>query len=200
MNSIIKKISTISAIVLISGSVTACLELAIATVATTTIDVISDRRTTGAYFDDNSIEIEMRKLLHGSKRVRKQTHINPVSYNGILLLTGEVTSKEMKQEVTSNANMILGVRQVIDETRISGKTGLLSRTNDSVLTGKVKSMLLLKMAKASNQIKVVSEHGNVYLMGIVTDEEANKATEITRSIGGVVRVIRAFEIKMTQYQ
>jgi osmotically-inducible protein OsmY len=176
-------------------ALTACVELAVATVAITTVDVIHDRRTAGSYFDDSGIELEMKKLLLGSKRMRSQAHVSPTSYNGILLLTGEATSEEIKQEVVNYANRIYGARQVVDETRVSGKTGLLSRTSDSLLTGKVKSTLLLKMKTTANQIKVVSEHGNVYLMGIVTDAEATRATEIARTVGGVVRVVRVFEIK-----
>lgn len=176
-------------------SLTACTGLAVATIAITTIDVIHDRRTAGSYFDDTGIELEMKKLLLGSKRMRSQSHVSSTSYNGILLLTGEVTSEEVKQEIVDYANNIYGARQVVDETRISGKTGFLSRTNDTVLTGKVKSKLVLKMKTTANQIKVVSEHGNVYLMGIVTETEANKATEIARTVGGVVRVVRVFEIK-----
>ena len=176
-------------------SLTACVELAVATAAITTVDIIHDRRTAGSYFDDGGIELEMNKLLFGSKRMRSQAHVNPTSYNGILLLTGEVTSEEIKREIVEYANRIYGARQVVDETRISGKTGLLSRTSDTVLTGKVKSTLVLRMKTIANQIKVVSEHGNVYLMGIVTEEEANRATEIARTVGGVVRVVRVFEIK-----
>jgi len=138
----------------------------------------------------------MKKFLLSNKRFRSQTHINTISYNGILLLTGESTSESVKQEVVEYANRVNGVRQVVDEVRISGKTGLLSRSNDSVITGKVKTALLAKMQTRANQMKVVTEFGTVYLMGIVTEEEANRATEIARSIGGVVRVVRVFEIRV----
>jgi len=124
----------------------------------------------------------MRKFLHGSKRVRSQAHVNPTSLNGILLLTGETTSEQIKQEVATYANNIKGVRQVIDESRISGKTGLLSRTNDTWITSKVKTKLVLKMGTTANRIKVVSEFGQVYLMGLVTQAEADKATDIARSV------------------
>ncbi len=183
----------------IAGSmalVSACVELAIATVAITTIDVLHDRRTTGEYFDDAGIELELKKFLLSNKRFRSQSHVNTISYNGILLLTGEATSEGIKQEIVEFANTVNGVRQVVDEMRISGKTGVLSRTNDSWITGKVKTTLLAKMKTKANQMKVVTEFGTVYLMGIVTEDEANRATEIARSIGGVVRVVRVFEIRV----
>jgi len=189
------KSSTIGILVASTIALSGCVETLIATAVVGTIDVIHDRRTAGAYFDDSGIEIQMRKFLHGSKRVRSQAHINPTSLNGILLLTGETTSEQMKQEVATYANNIQGVRQVIDESRISGKTGLLSRTNDTWVTSKVKAKLVLKMGTTANRIKVVSEFGHVYLMGLVTQEEADTATDIARSVGAVVRVVRAFEIK-----
>jgi len=194
-----KKLKNYFHIAIIAGSmslISACAELAIATVAVATIDILHDRRTSGEYFDDGGIELEMKKFLLSNKRFRSQTHINTTSFNGILLLTGEATSEEVKQEVVEYANLVNGVRQVVDEVRISGKTGLLSRSNDSVVTGKVKTALIAKMGARANHIKVVTEFGTVYLMGIVNEEEANRATEIARSIGGVVRVVRVFEISL----
>ena len=195
-NTLFKNISKIFLIIGSTALISACVELAVATVVIKTVDVIHDRRTAGEYFDDTGIELEMRKFLIGNKRYRVQTTIMPDSYNGILLLTGESTSEEAKQEVIEYANRVNGVRQVVDEIRISGKTGLLSRANDSVITGKVKSILIAKLGTRANQMRVVTRYGTVYLMGIVTNDEAERATEIARSIGGVVRVVRVFEIRL----
>jgi len=194
---LLKSLKSSTAGLLIASTIflSGCVETLVATAVVATVDIIHDRRTPGAYFDDSGIEIQMRKFLHGSKRVRSQAHVNPTSLNGILLLTGETTSEQIKQEVATYANNIKGVRQVIDESRISGKTGLLSRTNDTWITSKVKTKLVLKMGTTANRIKVVSEFGQVYLMGLVTQAEADKATDIARSVGAVVRVVRAFEIK-----
>ena len=195
-NTLFKNISKVFLIIGSTALISACVELAVATVVIKTVDVIHDRRTAGEYFDDTGIELEMRKFLIGNKRYRVQTTIMPDSYNGILLLTGESTSEEAKQEVIEYANRVNGVRQVVDEIRISGKTGLLSRANDSVITGKVKSILIAKLGTRANQMRVVTRYGTVYLMGIVTNDEAERATEIARSIGGVVRVVRVFEIRL----
>ena len=195
-NTLFKNISKVFLIIGSTALISACVELAVATVVIKTVDVIHDRRTAGEYFDDTGIELEMRKFLISNKRYRVQTTIMPDSYNGILLLTGESTSEEAKQEVIEYANRVNGVRQVVDEIRISGKTGLLSRANDSVITGKVKSILIAKLGTRANQMRVVTRYGTVYLMGIVTNDEAERATEIARSIGGVVRVVRVFEIRL----
>lgn len=199
MKKTLKQFKKVSQVVLIAGSMTlisACIELAVATVVIKTIDIIHDRRTAGEYFDDTGIELEMRKFLIGNKRFRAQTTIMPDSYNGILLLTGESTNEDVKKEIIDYANRVNGVRQVVEEIRISGKTGLLSRANDSVITAKVKGILIAKIGTRANQMRVVTRFGTVYLMGIVSQEEADKATEITRSVGGVVRVVRVFEIRI----
>ena len=199
MKTTIKHLKKTSQIFLIIASlmlVSACVELAVATVAIKTIDIIHDRRTAGEYFDDSGIELEMKKFLISNKRYRRQTHITTDSYNGILLLTGESTSESVKLEIVEYANRVNGVRQVVDEVRIAGKTGFLSRTNDSLITGKVKTALIAKMGSKANQMRVVTQFGTVYLMGIVTDKEANRATEVARTISGVVRVVRVFEIRV----
>lgn len=199
MKKTIQYLKKTSQIFLIAGSlalVSACVELAVATVAIKTIDILHDRRTAGEYFDDSGIELEMKKFLISNKRYRRQTHITTDSYNGILLLTGESTSESVKLEIVEYANRVNGVRQVVDEVRIAGKTGFLSRTNDSLITGKVKTALIAKMGSKANQMRVVTQFGTVYLMGIVTDKEANRATEVARTISGVVRVVRVFEIRV----
>ena len=199
MKKITQYLKKSSHIFLIAGSlvfVSACVELAVATVAIKTIDILHDRRTAGEYFDDSGIELEMKKFLISNKRYRRQTHITTDSYNGILLLTGESTSESVKLEIVEYANRVNGVRQVVDEVRIAGKTGFLSRTNDSLITGKVKTALIAKMGSKANQMRVVTQFGTVYLMGIVTDKEANRATEVARTISGVVRVVRVFEIRV----
>ncbi|MGH1541839.1 MAG: BON domain-containing protein [Arenicella sp.] len=180
-----------SSLAFISG----CETIAIATVAIATVDIIHDRRTVGEYIDDSAIEVQFQTHMKSTKRLRSEAHINGISWNGILLLTGEVHTEEMKQEVVAFANSIKPVRQVVDETHISGKTGFLARTSDSWLTTKVKTKLTAKMGADANRVKVVSERGNVYLMGIVTEDEAFRATEAARSVRGVARVIKVFEYK-----
>jgi len=171
----------------------ACTTLAIATVLVTTIDIAHDRRTAGEYIDDNTIEVKVQGHLLARKDRRIKTHVNPTSWNGILLLTGEIASDQAKKEVISFAKSLQGVRQVVDETTIAGKTGFIARTNDTWITTKVKTKLIANKGIGANRIKVVTERGNVYLMGIVKQGEADSATEIARSVGGVQRVIKVFE-------
>lgn len=173
-------------------SLAACVAAAVGVVAVTA-DVIHDRRTAGEYLDDSSIELNMNTYLTANKEIRKNANIDPTSWNGILLLTGEVTSGALKQQILAKANSIKGVRQVVDETRIAEKTGFFSRTNDSWITTKTKSKLAINMGLTANRIKVKTEFGNVYLMGIVTQGEAQKATAIARTVRRVARVVKVFE-------
>ena len=175
-------------------SLTACVAAAVG-VAAVTIDVLHDRRTAGEYLDDSSIEVQMNTYLVGTKELRKNAHIDPTSWNGILLLTGEITSETLKQQILAKANSITGVRQVVDETRVTSKTGLLSRANDAWISTKTKSKMVAKIGLTANRIKVKTEFSNVYLMGIVTQREAQMATEIARSVRGVARVVKVFEYR-----
>lgn len=175
-------------------SLTACVAAAVG-VAAVTVDILHDRRTAGEYLDDSSIEIQMKTYLAANKENRRNTHIDPTSWNGILLLTGEVADEQLKQKILAKANGITGVRQVVDETRIASKSGLLSRTNDAWISTKTKSKMAAKIGLTANRIKVKTEFSNVYLMGIVTQKEAQTATDIARSIRGVARVVKVFEYR-----
>jgi len=170
-----------------------CAVAAISAVTIATVDIIHDRRTVGEYIDDSAIEVKARNYLLANAEIRKNTHVNPTSWNGIVLLTGEVSDEGVKQQISNAISSFDAVRQVVDETVIDNKARLLSRSNDTWITSKVKTKMLAKMGTDGNRIKVVTERGSVYLMGIVSQEEALRATEIARNTRGVARVIKVFE-------
>jgi len=176
-------------LITLSGCVTAL----VAGVVITTVDILHDRRTAGEYIDDAAIELTARNITGGNKEIRSQAHIKSQSWNGILLVTGEVENEQVKQILLPKLSKIQGVRQVVDETTILGKSKLLTRANDSWIATRVKSLLVLKTGLAANRIKIVTTRRNVYLMGIVTQAEADKATELARTVKGVTRVVKVFE-------
>lgn len=183
-----------TAIVLISSiTLSACLAALIAGVAVTTVDILHDRRTIGEYIDDNAIEVTARNILVSKQEIRKAAHVTPVSWNGILLITGEIDNEDLKPYLVQRFTNIQGVRQVVDETTISSKTPLLSRTNDAWITSKVKSRLIIKTGLRANRVKVITTRGTVYLMGIVTVNEGANATELAQTVRGVKRVVKVFE-------
>jgi len=172
-----------------------CVTALVAGAVIATVDIIHDRRTVGEYIDDSAIEITARNIVASKKAFRKVAHVKPQSWNGILLITGEINSPEVKQELITKFQNIQGVRQVVDETNITNKTGFGRRANDAFISNTVKTRLILKTGLDANRVKVVTTRGSVYLMGIVTREEADRATEHTSRVRGVKRVVRVFEYK-----
>jgi osmotically-inducible protein OsmY len=170
-----------------------CVATMVGAATVTGVDIATDRRTVGSYIDDEAIELEIQKYRLSNQAVRDETHLNPTSMNGVVLLTGEVESPRIKKQVIDYVRGLNGVRQVVDEMQIAGKTAVMSRTTDVWLTTKVKTTLYAKTGFDANRVKVVTEHGTVYLMGLVSHTEADQAVDVVRHIDGVVRVVKVFE-------
>ncbi|WP_189399339.1 BON domain-containing protein [Arenicella chitinivorans] len=188
-----RRLRTLGSSLMMAVVLSGCVEALIGVVAVTTVDIIHDRRTVGEYIDDSAIEIKARNILVSSDEIRQAAHVKPVSWNGILLATGEVDNEAIKRDLVARFGQIQGVRQVVDETTITSKTDLGTRTNDAWISSKVKSRLLLKTGLDANRVKVVTTRGSVYLMGIVTRAEATDAVEYARTVRGVKRVVKVFE-------
>ncbi|MDP9109810.1 MAG: BON domain-containing protein, partial [Pseudomonadota bacterium] len=121
-------------------------------------------------------------------------HVNLASFNRKVLLTGEVRDEATKAAVEREAAAIDGVSGVINELMVGGVSNYTSRSNDALITGKVKASFVDAKELYANTIKVVTERGTVYLLGRVSAREANQATEIARGVPGVLQVVRAFEV------
>lgn len=153
--------------------------------------VAADRRTTGIQIEDESIE------LRAAARVRELAtlgHVNVTSYNRVVLITGEVPGAAEKAAVEQAVAKIENVRSVVNELGIGQNSSVGSRTTDSFITTKVKATLVDAKDVHANAYKVVVERAIVYLMGRVTEREAVRGTDLARSVSGVQKVVRAFEI------
>jgi osmotically-inducible protein OsmY len=153
--------------------------------------VATDRRTSGAVVEDQSIEIK------AANRVRELAtlgHVNATSYNRVLLLTGEVPDAAERERVERALAGIENLRSIVNELAVAGNSSLTSRSNDTLLTTQVKASMVDAKDIFANAIKVVTERGIVYLMGRVTEREANRAADIARGVGGVTKVVKVFEI------
>jgi osmotically-inducible protein OsmY len=154
--------------------------------------VAVDRRTAGTQLEDEGIE------LRASSRVRDNLgdrgHINITSYNRQVLLTGEVPSAQDKQLVEQVVSQVANVRAIVNELAVLGNTTLAQRTSDTIATGRVKAGLVDEKELYASAFKVVTERGTTYLMGRVTQREAELATEIVRGTSGVQKVVRVLEI------
>lgn len=169
-----------------------CAQLVVGGAAVSSMVMTSERRTSGAQIDDESIEFLGARRL--GEAFPERTHINITSYNRQVLLTGEVPTAEMKQQAEQVISRVDGVRLVVNELAVMAPTTLAQRSNDVLITGKVRASFVDASDLQALHFKVVTERGIVYLMGRVTAREADRATQITRTIGGVQRVVRIFEV------
>ena len=152
----------------------------------------ADRRTSGAQLEDQSIELKSTNRIAGI--VGERGHVNVTSYNRMVLVTGEVATDADKAAVEQAVGQIENVRSIVNELAVMAPTSIGSRSNDVVLTSKVKASLIDAKDLQANAFKVVTERGQVFLMGRVTEREATRASDVARSISGVQKVIRVFEI------
>ena len=161
--------------------------------AAATAATIYDRRTPGTLIDDEFIELQLVNALGADKELYEQTHINGTSYNNVLLLTGEAPSETLRQQIAGIGASIEKVREVHNEIRVAAPSSMPSRSSDAWVTSKVKTAMLNSDDIESLRVKVVTEAGVVYLMGLVTRAEADAATDVARRVGGVQRVVKVFE-------
>ncbi len=169
----------------------ACVPIAVGVGAGATVLVATDRRTSGAYLEDEGIE--NKALSRINDKYKDGAHINVTSYNRTVLLTGEVATAEVKADIEKLASEVANVKSVVNEVQIAPITTMSVRTNDSYLTSKVKARFVDANKFSANHVKVVTEAGTVFLLGMVTRKEGDDATEIARTTGGVTKVVKLFE-------
>jgi osmotically-inducible protein OsmY len=154
--------------------------------------VAIDRRSSGTQLDDQSIELKAVNRI--AEAVGDRGHAIATSYNRVVLLSGEVPTLGDKVKVEQNVAGIDGVQSVVNELLVGPSTSLSERSNDTVITSKVKAAFVDAKDLQSNVLKVVTERGIVYLMGVVTEREASRAAEVARDVGGVQKVVRVFQV------
>jgi len=183
---------TLTAAVLASTFATGCAPLLIGGAMVGTVQVATDRRTSATQLEDQTIELK------AGARIREQlgdrVHINVNCYNRVALITGEARNEADRAEVERIVAGVENVTKVMNEVAVTMLSSLSTRSNDVVIQGKIKAQLIDARDLLSNAFYVVVERGEAFLMGRVTEREADRATEIARQVGGVKKVVRAFEI------
>jgi osmotically-inducible protein OsmY len=186
-----KFVATVVCAACLGGVLSACAPIMLGGAVMGTL-VATDRRTSGAQLEDEGIE------LRGAGRIREslgdRVHVNVTSYNRQVLLSGEVPNQQDRQLVEQIVSRVENVRAIVNELGVLANSTLAQRSSDVFATGKVKAAMVDAKDIFANSFKVVTERGTTFLMGRVTQREASRATEITRSIGGVQRVVRVLEI------
>jgi osmotically-inducible protein OsmY len=172
------------------ASLSGCVEMMVGSAVMGAV-ATADRRTLGAQTEDKAIAVKAE--IRVAKLTGDNGHVNVTSYNRKVLLTGEVKDEAMKAAVEREVRAIDNVISVINELEIAGPASYTSRSNDALITTKVKASLVDAKTISAVSFKVVTERGNVYLMGIVTQREGNIAADITKGVSGVQKVVKIFE-------
>jgi osmotically-inducible protein OsmY len=187
-SAIVKTLVLASVIGSVIGSLGGCAALVVAG----TVMVATDRRTSGAQLNDEGIEIRSANRL--KEKFGERGNFSVTSYNGRVLLTGEVAGNSDKLAAEQLIFQVENVKAVVNELAIATSTSTLKeRSNDALITSLVKVRLFEDKDLPSSAFKVVTERGVVYLMGRVTQREADRGTDIARGVSGVVKVVRSFE-------
>jgi len=169
-----------------------CAPLLLGGAAFGTAMMVTDRRTSGAQVDDQAIELKSINRIN--EVIGERGRASATSFNRLVLITGEVPTETDKTNVEQSLSRIENVRSIVNELAIGPGASLGTRSNDTLLTSKVKASLIDAKDLQVNAFKVVTERGNVYLMGRVTEREATRATDLARTVSGVQKVVRVFEI------
>lgn len=163
----------------------------VATGAGAGVLMAEDRRTAGAYIEDEGIELKAANRLN--EKFKDTVHINVTSYNRNALMTGEAPTEAARQEAEKIVQSTPNVHNVVNEVAVAGNSSYSSRSNDTYLTSKVKVRFVDARKFQANHVKVVTENNVVYLLGLVTRKEADHAAEIARTTSGVQKVVKVFE-------
>jgi osmotically-inducible protein OsmY len=157
---------------------------------------VHERRSVGTMIDDEGIEWKVRSKLNADKTLSSQSHLSVVSLNGVVLLVGQTPTEALRLQATTLTQGVEGVRAIHNEITIAAPNSYMTRTSDSYITSKVKTSLFKVKGHEDfdpTRVKVVTENGTVYLMGILYRSEAEDAARQASRVGGVQKVVKLFE-------
>ncbi len=186
-----KPVTLALAAALALGTLSACVPLVIGGAMVGGTMLAIDRRTSGAQLEDEGIELRAASRIRTN--IGDRVHVNVTSYNRQVLITGEVPNEQDKQAVGQIVTKVENVTSVVNELAVLPISTLSQRSNDVLITGRIKASLIDSKDLVSSAFKVNTERGIVHLMGRVTQREADRATAIARSTTGVQKVVRVFE-------
>ncbi len=155
--------------------------------------VATDPRTTGTQIDDETLEFKVENAVEKDAQIKAEGRVNAVSYNSRVLLIGQVPNSDVKDTATALAKGVKGVNEVYNELTVSSKISFAQISKDSWLTTQVKSKMFVDGRVKATDVKVISENGEVFLLGNVTQSQANAAADIASKISGVKKVIKVFK-------
>lgn len=165
--------------------------------AATGVSVIHDRRSAGTALEDQNIELKALHLKTQDQKLFRRANLSATSYNKVVLLTGQADTERLRQRYVGMIRKISEVRRVVDEIQIGPSASIARQGNDAYITARAKIKLFeVKLPDFDpTRVKIVTDNGNVYLMGIVSQQEANKVVNKVRYVSGVKRVVKIFEYR-----
>lgn len=188
-----KTVYILTAVVLSSALLSGCAPLIVGGAAATGATVANDRRTTGTFVEDQAIELKIKNTILSDKALNEQSHINVTSFNTNVLLTGEAATEAARNKVIDYAKRTEKVSHVFNEITIAAPSALMARSSDTLLTTNVKTRLFADKSIEGTKIKVVTEAGVVYLLGLVSRKQGDLAAQLTSQVSGVQKVVKLFE-------
>ena len=192
MNTLANKLLKGSLLVLGFISLQGCITTAVVTSAAVATKVATDPRTTGTQVDDEILEEKVAYNINKDEQIKQEARINVVAYNGKVLLIGQAPSMDVAETAKNLAAGVEGVTEIYNEIRQSEKIGFGQIMQDSWITTQVKSKLLVNGEVKATEVKVVTENSEVFLLGKVSQNQANAATDVARNTSGVKKVVKVF--------
>ena len=190
-----KSINALLVVLLTSSLLYGC-AAAVVGGAATSATAVHDRRTVGTFIDDEGIELKARMAIFDDKELNSQIHINIISINGVVLLVGQAPTEAERQKAAELVSTVPKVRLIHNEMTVAAPNSYMTRSSDSLITAKVKTKLFTVKGHDNfdpTRVKVVTENGIVYLMGILAHSEADAVTDAARQVGGVQKIVKLFE-------
>lgn len=187
-----KKLTKLTIILSLSATLSGCAAV-VASTAATGIIMAQDRRTTGTIVEDQSIEFKARKAVASALEEEEKANVSTISYNNNVLILGQAPTEELRDKVEQAVKDVAKVKTIHNEIKVAAPTSTLTRSSDTWITTKIKSEMTLHRNFNPTRVKVITEDGVVYLLGIVKPEEEDIAVNIARHTKGVKRVVKMFE-------
>lgn len=190
MQNLIKKITLISLFSFILFSLQGCITTAVVGTAAVVTKVATDPRSAGRQLDDETLEEKVAYHLNKDAQLQEEARINVIAYSGKILLVGQVPNNVAKEIAQSIAAGVEGVTEIYNEIRIGEKISVAQIGKDSWITAKIKSQLLINAEVKTTDVKVITENGEAFLMGNLSDTQANAAANVASKVSGVNKVIK----------
>lgn len=186
----IKGMAKFSALALVFASLQGCLATAVVGGAAVATKVATDPRTTGRQVDDEVLEEKVAYNLNKDDELKEDARLNVVAYNGKVLLIGQAPNEAAKEQAKNIAAGVEGVEMVYDEIRIGEKIGVMQVTQDGWITTKIKSQLFANSEVKATDVKVITENGEAFLIGKLSNTQADAAANVARNVNGVKKVVK----------